>query len=115
MTNVVNLFGPKSRRSSQISEPVIPSATEPNLHIKEPEDYYLSDVALGIEIALQLTQDHEVAKFLLKKLEQAVNSRQLWVSLNLHETRKYLDYLDIVNSQRNRDLRLALAKFKYTG
>lgn len=86
-----------------------------NPHIMESEDYYLSDLAIGIEIAIHITQDREAARFLMKKMVQAVNSNQLWVSLDLYETRRYLDYLDIVKSQRNKDWRIELAKFKYTG
>lgn len=85
-----------------------------NLHITEPEDYYVADVAIGIEIAIHLTGDRNVANFLMKKLNQAVNSNSLLICLNLHETRKYLDYLDIVNSTINQEWRLALAKFKYS-
>lgn len=114
MTNVVQ-FGTRMTPSSPKSKVVIPTANAPaNLHITEPQSYSLETIGVGVSIAIQLTHDFEAAVFLMNKFKEAVLAHEIFVHLNLEETRKYLDYLDIHQSPRNSQLRIELAMCIYS-
>lgn len=89
-----------------------PQTTAPPV-IQAGETYTLEDIATGIEIAMMVTHDTEAVAFLMKKFQQAVNQKSILVTLNIAETQQYLDYLDIVKSPRNSELRLQVAGYKY--
>lgn len=84
-----------------------------NLHITTEGSYTLSQVAIGMSIAMVITKDYAVVDFLLRKFNEAVAEDDWYVHLNLDETRKYLDYLDIVNSTEYRKLDLALCMSQF--
>lgn len=107
MTNIIHL----GMRQDQIKKATDASK---NLHIKEAQQYSLEEAAIGIEIAIVLFNDQDAAQFLINKMQQSINKKSIEISLNLFETRKYLDYLDIINSNVNQELRLQLAKHKYS-
>jgi len=97
MSNIVNLFEHKPPKRKQ----------QPNLHITEPGEYDLEALAVGISIALTVAPDDDAVKLFMEKFTYAVNTRQTYVEFTLEETRKYLDYLDVVRSPRNTELRIA--------
>jgi hypothetical protein len=91
----------------------LPVVSPANHHVTEPGVYYLETVAVGIEIALMVTFDRDTALFLMKKFQAAILANEIEVELSLDETRKYLDYLDIIESPRNKDLRMEISRYKY--
>jgi len=111
MPNIIR-FG--DRRKPLQSKAIIPTVkATANLHITEPQAYSLEFVAVGISIAIQITHDFEAAVFLMNKFKEAVLAREIFVHLDLEETRKYLDYLDIHQSPRHTELRMELAMCIY--
>jgi hypothetical protein len=106
MTNVIKINSKK---------PIIPYREQlPNTHITEPGTYDLSTVAIGIEMALIITKDQEAVAFLLGEFNAAVKAGITDINLTLEETRKYIDYLDILQSKLNSEWRLEIARYKYT-
>jgi len=84
-----------------------------NLHITVEGNYSLSQIAIGISMAMVITKDYTVVDFLLRKFNEAVAEDEWYVYLDLDETRRYLDYLDIVNSTEYSKLNLALCMSQF--
>jgi hypothetical protein len=113
MGNVINLFGSNSKRAQKTALESSQAAQYGiNLHMTEGQFYSYEEVGIGIEIALMINKNFEDAQYLLTKMQDSLNARAERVYFDLVETRKYLDYLDIINSPRNKELMFALSNYK---
>jgi len=108
MTKVVQLV----TRQPYKKPPHVPNISD-NLHITVEGNYSLSQIAIGISMAMVITKDYTVVDFLLRKFNEAVAEDEWYVYLDLDETRRYLDYLDIVNSTEYSKLNLALCMSQF--
>ena len=113
-TNVISLVAPYTQKSLLNEASIATVESLSNFHVLEGGEYTLEDVAIGISIAIKVTKDLEVALFLMEKFKEAVNEQEIFVYLSLEETRKYLDYIDILQSKKNTELRLALSVLIYS-
>lgn len=89
MAEIINLF-PNTKPAKQVPK------TGPSKTIT------IEQVAKGISIALLVTHDNAVTKFLLNKFNKAVNSKQYDIEFTYQEHIEYLDYIDPSNSDRYR-------------
>ena len=113
MSNVINFFAGKPKRSQKTAFASSQAAeTGINLHMTEGQFYSYEEVGIGIEIALLINKNYADAQYMLTKMQLSLNMRAERVYFNLAETRKYLDYLDIINSPHNKELMFALSNYK---
>jgi len=80
-------------------------APEPKASPPDPSDrtVTIEQVAKGISICLLVTHDQDVTRALLKIFNKAVNTKSYDIDLSEQDFMSMRDYLDGVDSEKNRE------------